>query len=267
MQQWIPLTERKPEDGRKVWLHGPEDCDWSTWSSDHESDFSHFTHWLPRPDDPVEEAKGLTVEWVEGGNIQCDDCGGVTMTGLLVNARYGEPNGLDLCPTCARTLHHRIGEELGIVPQAGALNIIAGSSEPGNCPPSDRPAPDYKVWECKIVLAPDTTLPAGFDNPPRCAAIEAVEKAGFEVLECFSGWVGSLTDTERELVDERHARPTPDAGGWYRYPEQKPWKEGPWDVAATGFDRVVEAVWRPHWGLSGVTHFRPKHEMPKGGGS
>ena len=64
-------------------------------------------------------------------------------------------------------------EALGV--NMGQVGDDAGSSEPGNCPPSDRPAPDYKVWECKIVLAPDTTLPTGFDSPPRRAAIEAVE--------------------------------------------------------------------------------------------
>ena len=36
----------------------------------------------------------------------------------------------------------------------------------------------YKVWDCKLVLHPDTPIPTiGFDSVPRRAVIEAVEKA------------------------------------------------------------------------------------------
>ena len=59
----------------------------------------------------------------------------------------------------------------------------------------------YKVWECKIVVSEDLELPDGFDSPPRLAAIEAVERAGFAVIDCFSGWGGTLTDTEKDIVD------------------------------------------------------------------
>lgn len=53
-----------------------------------------------------------------------------------------------------------------------------------------------KVWECKIVVPDDVELPNGFDNPPRKAAIKAVEDAGIKVLGCSSGWGGSLTKQE-----------------------------------------------------------------------
>jgi hypothetical protein len=59
----------------------------------------------------------------------------------------------------------------------------------------------YKIWECKIVVTEDSDLPDGFDAPPRRAAIKAVEKAGITVIDCFSGWGGSLTDVEKVIVD------------------------------------------------------------------
>jgi hypothetical protein len=58
----------------------------------------------------------------------------------------------------------------------------------------------YKTWECKIVVPMDATLPEGFDSPPRQAAMDAVARAGVPVLACFSGWGGTLTDTEVEVV-------------------------------------------------------------------
>ena len=61
---------------------------------------------------------------------------------------------------------------------------------------------NYKVWDCKIVVPIDAELPNGFDSPPRTAAVEAVEKAGITVLSCFSGWGGTLTEIEAEIVDE-----------------------------------------------------------------
>ena len=64
----------------------------------------------------------------------------------------------------------------------------------------------YKVWECKIVVPADTKLPSGFDSPPRSAAQEAVENAGIEVLDVFSGWGGSLDKIELKIVDEDYVR-------------------------------------------------------------
>ena len=59
----------------------------------------------------------------------------------------------------------------------------------------------YKVWECKIVVPVDAELPDGFDSPPRSAAIDAVIQSGIPVLTCFSGWGGSLTETQEAIVD------------------------------------------------------------------
>ena len=59
----------------------------------------------------------------------------------------------------------------------------------------------YRVWACKIVVPADVELPSGFDAPPRGAAQQAVEDAGIEVLGCFSGWAGSLTEGERKVLE------------------------------------------------------------------
>lgn len=67
-------------------------------------------------------------------------------------------------------------------------------------------AKKYKVWTCKIVVAGDTELPNGFDAPPRSAAEMAVERHGIKVIANLSGWGGSLTETELEIV-ERLKRP------------------------------------------------------------
>ena len=64
----------------------------------------------------------------------------------------------------------------------------------------------FKVWECKIVVAGDTEIPDGFDFPPRRAAMEAIKAGGIEVLSCFSGWGGTLTETQREVVEENYKR-------------------------------------------------------------
>ena len=60
---------------------------------------------------------------------------------------------------------------------------------------------EYQVWECKIVVSADESLPDGFDGPPRQAAINAVEKTGIEVIACFSGWGGALTEIQRIITD------------------------------------------------------------------
>lgn len=65
---------------------------------------------------------------------------------------------------------------------------------------------DYKVWECKIVVPADAALPDGFDLPPRLAAKRAVLQAGINVISCFSGWGGTLTDAERQCC-EKNERP------------------------------------------------------------
>ena len=67
-----------------------------------------------------------------------------------------------------------------------------------------------KVWSCKIIIPDDVELPPGFDYPPRCAAIEAIEKAGIEVLGCASGWGSSLTKEEQEAFEAQAVQAYPD---------------------------------------------------------
>ena len=65
----------------------------------------------------------------------------------------------------------------------------------------------YKVWDCKIVVPYDAELPNGFDSPPRSAAIEAVLDAGIEVIACSSGWGGTLSKKQIELIEEPPYQP------------------------------------------------------------
>lgn len=59
-----------------------------------------------------------------------------------------------------------------------------------------------KIWTCKIGGVPDCELPYGADLPMR----RAVQQAFFELTGnwpefTFSGWGGSLTEGEQEVVD------------------------------------------------------------------
>ena len=60
----------------------------------------------------------------------------------------------------------------------------------------------YHVWDCKIVVEATADLPAGFDYPPRMAAENAIEKAGFRVLMNASGWGGNLTKQDIAFIEE-----------------------------------------------------------------
>lgn len=60
-----------------------------------------------------------------------------------------------------------------------------------------------RVWECKIVIEGDE-LPPGFDSPPRMAAENAIEAAGFKVLMNSSGWGGTLTKSEEDYLNKGH---------------------------------------------------------------
>ena len=62
---------------------------------------------------------------------------------------------------------------------------------------------NYKVWECRIVVPENAEMPMGFDLPPRTAAQNAVYDAGIKVVACFSGWGKSVTDTEREVIEQK----------------------------------------------------------------
>lgn len=67
-----------------------------------------------------------------------------------------------------------------------------------------------KVWECKIIVPESAELPAGFDFPPRKAAIAAIESAGITVIGCSSGWGGSLTKGEIEAFEAQSVQAYPD---------------------------------------------------------
>jgi hypothetical protein len=67
-----------------------------------------------------------------------------------------------------------------------------------------------KVWACKIVVPENAELPSGFDWPPRVAAIEAIEKAGIEVLGCSSGWGAELTESEQRSFEAQSVQAYPD---------------------------------------------------------
>lgn len=61
-----------------------------------------------------------------------------------------------------------------------------------------------QIWFCKIGEVEDETLPMGSDYPMR----RAVEKAYFELTGkmpefIFSGWGGSLTESERAAAKPR----------------------------------------------------------------
>jgi len=59
----------------------------------------------------------------------------------------------------------------------------------------------YRVWTCKIVIAEDGEMPHGFDSPPRMAAENAIENAGFPVLMNASGWGGTLSKSDKEYLE------------------------------------------------------------------
>lgn len=90
-------------------------------------------------------------------------------------------------------------------------NCIQGITTPGDAVISSNRNPvanrqQYRVWECKIVVPANAAFPAGFDYPPRRAAIDTVERHGVPVITCFSGWGGTLTELEARSVDEDAAR-------------------------------------------------------------
>lgn len=58
-----------------------------------------------------------------------------------------------------------------------------------------------KVWTCKIVVDANE-LPPGFDTPPRMAAENAIEGAGFSVLMNSSGWGGELDEHDIRYLEE-----------------------------------------------------------------
>jgi len=64
-----------------------------------------------------------------------------------------------------------------------------------------------KYWISIIEVDTDKELPNGFDCPPRMGAINAIEKAGFKVTECWSGW-GNSENNANELLKIWISMPT-----------------------------------------------------------
>lgn len=60
---------------------------------------------------------------------------------------------------------------------------------------------NLKVWTCKIIVDADD-LPPGFDSPPRMAAEDAIEEAGFKVLMNSSGWGGELDESDIQYLKQ-----------------------------------------------------------------
>ena len=58
----------------------------------------------------------------------------------------------------------------------------------------------FKVWECKIVVPGNVKLPEDLEYLTRWGAINAVQDAGIDVICCFSGWGGELTQGELTLA-------------------------------------------------------------------
>lgn len=67
---------------------------------------------------------------------------------------------------------------------------------------------EFKVWECKIVVPSNSLMPPGFDSPPRLAARQAIQDAGIEVVAVLSGWGGSLTAIELEVIEGTDGKQT-----------------------------------------------------------
>lgn len=61
----------------------------------------------------------------------------------------------------------------------------------------------YQVWECKLVIPAGVALPSGADRPFRHAVAFALEGLGIPHVATFSGWGGSLTESEIAVVEDR----------------------------------------------------------------
>lgn len=63
------------------------------------------------------------------------------------------------------------------------------------------------TWGCKIGIKGDLKLPPGADSPLREAIKEVFKKfTGKDHDFCFSGWSCELTETEKEIIDEKSSR-------------------------------------------------------------
>lgn len=62
------------------------------------------------------------------------------------------------------------------------------------------------IWECKIGEVSRELLPSGADWPMRQAIAEAYCKlTGYKPKFIFSGWGAELTESERDVVENRRS--------------------------------------------------------------
>lgn len=60
---------------------------------------------------------------------------------------------------------------------------------------------DFDVWHCKLVIPKADKHDRPTDSIPRFALINACEEEYGRVVSCFSGWGGSLTNSELEATN------------------------------------------------------------------
>ena len=66
----------------------------------------------------------------------------------------------------------------------------------------------FKVWGCKLVIPSSVGLPSGFDSPPRSAVQMVIEGLDIPIVCLFSGWGGTLVDTELVVANQQLANMT-----------------------------------------------------------
>lgn len=63
-----------------------------------------------------------------------------------------------------------------------------------------------RIWECKIGEIDDSKLEDGADLPMRLAIQRAYKEiTGEDCLFCFSGWGGTLTESEEKYVQKKRS--------------------------------------------------------------
>jgi len=124
-----------------------------------------------------------------------------------------------------------------------------------------------QIWSCKIGADIPDELPPGSDHPMRIAVETAFRSiTGVDANFNFSGWAGTLDESQRAVVENREPKPTPSTPttgtqGWgrptharkYHYfvngrafngahanaPPPKPWSSCPKDPPASSIASEV----------------------------
>lgn len=66
-----------------------------------------------------------------------------------------------------------------------------------------------RIWECKIGEVDSADLPKAADGPMQSAVRKAYQElTGREPTFTFTGWGGSLTESERAVVEDREPDPS-----------------------------------------------------------